>query len=286
MPHSATDKKQPVSADAFEDDFVDEEEIFSDSHSVDAEDDALEDNGADRKRKRPAVAVNDAPAAPAAPKKAKKNKKKKAKADPFASVKIWEAEPDVQAAYVADRLAQALPKLTALETHAVPASALVNNTKFTQEHTMDALPSYVKFGVLRHKKLDKAPTENGAPTAIVLTHSAIRATDLCRGLREPFGKTATIGKLFAKHIKMSEQIAFLEATPMHVVVGTPHRVLALAESGHLKLDKLELIVMDTDTTKGNYNLMESLSCREPLFQFINTYAAARLQDGSTKLGIF
>ncbi|CAO3592589.1 unnamed protein product [Absidia cylindrospora] len=165
------------------------------------------------------------------------------------------------------------------------SEALVDNSKFKQDHTMEELPSYIKFAVMRHKKLTKKPVGFGSPLIIVATHSAIRAADLSRGLQS-FADMARIAKLFAKHIKMQEQIELLTTTPIHLAVGTPQRLLALAEQGALKLDQLELVVIDTDTTKGNYNLMEQLSGRESLFTFLNTYVAPRMQAGNSKLGLF
>ena len=53
-----------------------------------------------------------------------------------------------------------------------------------------------------------------------------------------------IGKLFAKHFKVAEQQDFLAMQPVCLAVGTPHRLLALAKSASLKLDKLKLILID------------------------------------------
>ncbi|ORX61726.1 hypothetical protein DM01DRAFT_1316573 [Hesseltinella vesiculosa] len=277
------EKQQAVSGDAFEDDFVIDDEINDDGQAVDEEDDDFEASNTDLKRKRETEPATEL--ATASPPK-KKNKKKKKSKDPFHGMKVWTEGPSVQADYYSDRLSRALPKLTALETNAIPASAFVDVAKFQYEHVLEELPKFVKFGVLRHKKLDKPPTQPGSPTAIVITHSAIRATDLVRSLKGGFGETYRVGKLFAKHIKVQEQAEFLKETAVHLVVGTPHRLLELAENGSLKLDNLELIVVDSDMAKGNYHLMDNLSCRQPFFEFLNTHVASRLQQGSTKLGIF
>lgn len=57
-------------------------------------------------------------------------------------------------------------------------------------------------------------------------------------------QAARIGKLFAKHLKQAEQEAMLASTVMHLGVGTPNRLLKLAQSGALKLDRLQYIVLD------------------------------------------
>ncbi|KAI8097071.1 U3-containing 90S pre-ribosomal complex subunit-domain containing protein, partial [Halteromyces radiatus] len=268
---SSTKKQSTVSADDFEDDFV-EEEVYSDTNPVDEEDmtTTTGKRKADQDTKK---------------KKNKKNKKKKSSQDPYHGIKIWTESPSVQAEYVMDRLKQALPSLTPLETMEITPEAIVDNTKFKQEHTMDALPNYVKFAVMRHKNLNKKPTGLGSPMAIIVTHAAMRAADLSRGLKT-LATTARIAKLFAKHIKIQEQADLLNNTAIHLAVGTPQRLLALIEQGHLKLDQLEVLVMDTDTSKGNYNLMEQLSGREPLFTLLNTYIAPRMQAGTSKLALF
>jgi protein CMS1 len=95
---------------------------------------------------------------------------------------IWQEETSVQAAYLEDRVKIALPNLSSVELdeQSLPESAIVNNQNFKQEHTLESLPNYIKFGVARHKALSKPPTEHAKPIALIVTHSAIRAVDLVR----------------------------------------------------------------------------------------------------------
>lgn len=95
------------------------------------------------------------------------------------------------------------------------------------------------------------------PVVLVLTSSAIRAVDLIRyailsnqvtrttirtvelsfALHTQFvtraaselQKQTKVAKLFAKHIKMEEQVVFLKNTLVNVAVGTPGRILKLLE---------------------------------------------------------
>jgi protein CMS1 len=87
-------------------------------------------------------------------------------------------------------------------------------------------------GATGHKKLLKEPQEDamGAPAIIIITHSAIRATDLVRSLKE-FDKAAKIAKLFAKHLKVEDQARFLAERRIHFAVGTPHRIKELIDLG-------------------------------------------------------
>ena len=164
-------KKKPVSADDFEDDFQEEEAVFSDNEP------AVEDEEAP-------VVKRKAPESEEAPKKKKKKqqKKKKVSENPFDTINIWNESKDIQALYLEDRQKIALPKLSTveLEEQHLPESAIVDNDNFKQEHVLDALPNYIKYGVAGHKKLAKKPTTLASPVALIVTHSAVRAVDLGR----------------------------------------------------------------------------------------------------------
>lgn len=169
----AEPRKKPISADDFEDDFVEEEAVFSDNEP------AIEDDEAPViKRKAAPTESEEAPKK----KKKKQQKKKKISTNPFDAINIWEEAPSVQVEYLADRQKIALPKLSAmeLEEQILPESGLVNNANFKQEHVLDALPNFVKFGVAGHKKLAKKPAVLASPVALIITHSAVRAVDLGR----------------------------------------------------------------------------------------------------------
>ena len=53
-----------------------------------------------------------------------------------------------------------------------------------------------------------------------------------------------IAKLFAKHFKVEEQQSDLSSRAVNIASGTPNRMTKLAESGHLKLDRLQLLLLD------------------------------------------
>ena len=63
---------------------------------------------------------------------------------------------------------------------------------------------------------------------------------------------AEIAKLFARHFKLAEHIAYVKKTKMNIAVGTPGRIRGLveAEDGVLKLDKLRFLVVDANYTDG------------------------------------
>jgi protein CMS1 len=164
-------KKKQVSADDFEDDFQEDDAVFSDNEP------AIEDDEA-------SVVKRKAPESEEAPKKKKKKqqKKKKVSSNPFDTVNIWQESKSTQAEYLADRQKIALPKLSAveLEEQNLPEPGIVDNENFKQEHVLEALPNFIKYGVAGHKKLMKKPTTLASPVALIVTHSAVRAVDLGR----------------------------------------------------------------------------------------------------------
>lgn len=211
---------KPISGDALEDDFYEDDLVAAS---------ASEEEEADEQ--------TTAPSKTSKKRKAKKErvKRKRARQDPFNDiVHIFKADPATQCAYVHDRQRTALSKLSTIELdeQTLPESQFVNNDNFKQtEHTLDTLPNYVKFGVMRHSKLIKAPEAKATPMVLVLTHAAVRAADLARALRPLQSESHKIAKLFAKHLKVEEQVDFLNRQPIHIGVGTPNRVKLLVEQG-------------------------------------------------------
>ncbi|KAG1146374.1 hypothetical protein G6F37_000601 [Rhizopus arrhizus] len=273
------DKKKIASADDFEDDFQ-EEAVYSDNEPVVEDDGQVDDN---LKRKNIPESEEQQPKK----KKKKQQKKKKGSNNPFDTISIWKENAAIQAAYVKDRQMIALPDLSTveLEEQYLPEEIFVNNEKFNQEHTLEALPNYIKFGVAGHKKLLKKPEALASPVALVVTHSAIRAVDLVRALKE-FSKTAKIAKLFAKHFKIEEQVNFLEREPIHIGVCTPNRLQALVDQDHLSLSKLELIVIDTEKNSKTFNIFDNQEVRGDLFKFLGSHISMLMKHNKIKVGLF
>lgn len=76
---------------------------------------------------------------------------------------------------------------------------------------------------------------------LLITPSAPRAASLCGILSRSGVKVA---KLFARHLTLDEQAAFLSTHDVDVAVGTPNRVARLAEGGMLDLASLRHVVVD------------------------------------------
>ncbi|KAM7446900.1 cms1 ribosomal small subunit [Porites harrisoni] len=91
-------------------------------------------------------------------------------------------------------------------------------------------------------KLDRKGNK-GAPILLFVSSAATRAVDLNRSAAEFKGNCKTV-KLFAKHMKMSEQESFLESHVVHFGIGTPSRILKLLQNGALKTLRLKYVILD------------------------------------------
>ncbi|KAK9593144.1 Protein cms1 [Aspergillus fumigatus] len=157
-------------------------------------------------------------------------------------------------------------ELTAVELGdlSVPDSAFLDTSSFESPRSLDQLPAFLKaFSPDKGSGLSKASEQKGTPHTLVVCPAALRAADVVRWVDQTYiavlgwrlircsralrafqSKDSTVGKLFAKHIKLEEAKQFLQRARIGLGVGTPARILDLIDAGSLKLDELERIVID------------------------------------------
>lgn len=71
-----------------------------------------------------------------------------------------------------------------------------------------------------------------------------------------------VAKLFAKHMKLEEQAAFLAGKKFLFAAGTPNRILKLLDQDGLSLQQTRLVVLDcTWKDAKNRNLFDVVSLR-------------------------
>lgn len=84
-------------------------------------------------------------------------------------------------------------------------------------------------------RLSQKPKSRGAPTLIFVAAAALRVADVTRVLKDKQlrgEKGGEIAKLFAKHFKLEEHVAYLQRTKIAAAVGTPGRLgKLLCETG-------------------------------------------------------
>ncbi|RUO96218.1 U3-containing 90S pre-ribosomal complex subunit-domain containing protein [Jimgerdemannia flammicorona] len=219
------------SGDALEDDFALDLTVFAESGDEDdvANNDAGGNEAADPRSSKKRKTDGKSP----------KKKKvchvyRKKKSHIVENVDITSLDRASQCEYIWEVQKKAIPSLSTmeLEERRVPEDAFLDTKPFASPHTINNFASFIKFGVTSYKKkLVVKPSDDiqrGAPVVLILTSSAIRAVDVIRAMTE-FQKQAKVAKLFAKHLKLEEQIAFLNNTIVNVAVGTPARVMKLIE---------------------------------------------------------
>ncbi|KAK0729742.1 U3-containing 90S pre-ribosomal complex subunit-domain containing protein [Lasiosphaeris hirsuta] len=126
----------------------------------------------------------------------------------------------------------------------ISANAIKDTTSWERPRSLDNLPDFLESFSEDWNRLRSAPKVNGSPHTIIVAGAGLRAADLVRAVRKYQTKGSTIGKLFAKHFKLEEQVAFLEKTRTGIAVGTPQRLIDLLENGALSIANLKRVVVD------------------------------------------
>ncbi|KZF24270.1 hypothetical protein L228DRAFT_245179 [Xylona heveae TC161] len=233
-------------------------------------------------------------------KRSKKRKNKKATSEGFADADL-DTENGVNAALgkmdgslLADYVAQRTKRfegelsLVELEDRRLPEKAIRDTTSWEKPRTTATLPDFLEhyaaqFG--RIKPLSKAPKEKGSPHTLVVTGAGLRAADLTRVLRKFQTKEATIGKLFAKHIKLKEAVKFVKQARIGIAVGTPARLIDLIDEGALSMDKLERIVIDSShIDQKKRGILDMKDTQIPLLKFLNR-PEVKSRYGATEGGV-
>lgn len=122
---------------------------------------------------------------------------------------------------------------------------------------------------------------------LILSGSAIRATELIRqlsSLRQDLG----VGKCFAKHFKIEDQLKFFDSKCPLISVGTPNRLLKLFASGHkyFTMDSVDICIIDTHRDAKQRNIFEIPETCSDLLDFYMSNILPELKLGNTKLIFF
>ncbi|KAI0237083.1 Protein cms1, partial [Massospora cicadina] len=115
-----------------------------------------------------------------------------------------------------------------LEPFKLKDESCFDNLSFGSSHTIADFPAYIKATVDSSASLSQKSCTTGSPIILVITPSAIRAVSVARGAKEAC-MNLKVAKLFAKHLKVDEQIDFLNKSDVSLGVGTPNRIIKLVE---------------------------------------------------------
>ncbi|XP_040279226.1 protein CMSS1 isoform X1 [Bufo bufo] len=150
-------------------------------------------------------------------------------------------------------------------------------------HTMS---SYLKEICPKWSKLTKNHKEKKSVLILVVCSSAHRTLELIK-LVNAFRGDTKIMKLFAKHIKIKEQIKWLENNVTHLGVGTPGRVKALIEQDGLSLQSLKYLVLDWNWRDQKLRRMVDIpEVKKEMVELMESGLIAACREGSVKIGLF
>ncbi|KAF2703896.1 hypothetical protein K504DRAFT_462972 [Pleomassaria siparia CBS 279.74] len=133
-----------------------------------------------------------------------------------------------------------------LDEQFVSSRSIQDSSSWTKPRITDNLAAFLKKRAGKLDPTDAKPT--GAPHTLVVTSSGIRAADIFRALKTGLPsqgiKNPNVAKLFAKHMKVAEQVAHLKKNKIDFGVGTPERLTALLDQNALSTTNLKRIVID------------------------------------------
>ncbi|KAF3323718.1 Protein CMSS1 [Carex littledalei] len=142
------------------------------------------------------------------------------------------------------------------------------------------------FGVLWKEELCEAKelggyVEVGSPTLLVISISALRSLELLRGLK-PFTKDCRPAKLFAKHLKVEEQVNLLKAQ-VNIACGTPSRIKKLIDMEALSLKRLKLVVLDMQRDAKSFSLFTLPQVSAEFWDLYKTCLEEKVTRGDTRI---
>ncbi|KAK5998876.1 Protein CMS1 [Cladobotryum mycophilum] len=196
-------------------------------------------------------AAEDAVPAPVPAKKAKKKKANQLEDEnliPELGLNMLFSKMD--SPLLADHLAQKLAKFgtelspVELADLAISASSIRDTTSWQEMRSLGHLPGFIENFSEHPEELTRTPKKNGAPHTIIIAGAGLRAADITRAVRKFASKDNLVAKLFAKHMKVNDQVSLLKNKKTGIGVGTPARLAELIDNGALSLDKLQRLVVD------------------------------------------
>ncbi|KAF8633708.1 hypothetical protein AX17_004366 [Amanita inopinata Kibby_2008] len=181
-----------------------------------------------------------------------------------------------------------------LEGILIPESSMADTMAWTGPRTLDNLVEFImKMLPTLHIRLGQKSKHNGSPTLLFIAGAALRVADITRVLKDKKlrgEKGGEVAKLFAKHFKQSEHVAYLKRTKIGAAVGTPGRVgKLLCDTDALSVSALSHIILDvTHLDAKKRSLLDIPETRDEVFQTV--LAAPQvlrgIKDGKIQIVLF
>ncbi|KAF8969801.1 U3-containing 90S pre-ribosomal complex subunit-domain containing protein [Flammula alnicola] len=204
--------------------------------------------------------------------------------------------PHDLSAYLASMQTKSFPKLSAIEMDdlRIPETSIADTTAWTGPRTLDQLVDFItKILPSLHVRLSQKSKSNGAPTLLYIAGAALRVADVTRVLKNKKlqgEKGGDVAKLFAKHFKLAEHVAYLKRTKIGAAVGTPGRLgKLLNETESLNVSALSHIILDiTFKDAKTRNLFDIPETRDEVFKTVlnNEHVLKGIKEGKIQVVLF
>ncbi|XP_077473637.1 protein CMSS1 [Stigmatopora argus] len=149
-----------------------------------------------------------------------------------------------------------------------------------------SLSSYLKEICPKWAKVQRQHTEKSSAVLLIVCSSALRVIDLIKQLTT-FKGEANVVKLFAKHIKIEEQIKLLQEGVLHIGVGTPARISDLIHKDGLKLEALRFLVLDWNwRDQKSRPLMGIPEIKRDVCKLLESGIVNKCKADKVKIGLF
>jgi hypothetical protein len=166
------------------------------------------------------------------------------------------------------------PPSPSFDFHLTPQNFLDLSSITTPQSKSTKKNSFVtamELGIPSFRQLVKgSPTAGasgvGAPTVVVICAAAKRAADVINLISKDI--KCKIGKLFAKHFKVQDQVTALQQGHFPIVVGTPNRLSKLMELGALTLSETRLILVDLEMDAKAFSVLTLPEVCEDFYQLL------------------
>ncbi|EFJ07629.1 hypothetical protein SELMODRAFT_448377 [Selaginella moellendorffii] len=178
--------------------------------------------------------------------------------------------------------------LSSLEMGALPDDAMVEIPS-NQDHCIENLASVIKgiVGSSWESSLCSGALgdlEPGSPIVLIVSSSAVRCVSLLKNLAS-LTKECKPGKLFAKHLKVEEQVSALKQR-VNIAAGTPSRLKKLIDIGALGLSRLSLLVFDMHKDAKGLTLFTVPQVRKELWELYRLHFHNGVVEGRLRLCLY
>jgi ubiquitin carboxyl-terminal hydrolase 48 len=118
---------------------------------------------------------------------------------------------------------------------------------------------------------------------VILSSSALRAVEFLKPLSVFRCK---IAKLFAKHMKVQEQVELLSKSYQPIAIGTPGRMKKLLEMNALSFQHTTHLIIDLQIDKKNMTILDLKDTAIEVVEILQYYALEHLNENKMKIVLY